>query len=368
MMNFLKKWFGGAAKQEVPIENNLVGTEVEGQPGLSGGAADAGQEKLSEREEELLLKMLGRSEALAANTPERFREELYGSVERYYSTPGLKIRLNLTDTDGQTYLEHEAFGGTYGQWKGIQSIWDRRAVLFEHWDDTQLVNLEKWQVLERWIKDRYPTRALSFQQEQVVQEDFQDIRLIVALSKLYRCLDMKGEALRYAKAAYGLRPDLDIVKVEYASVLHLSDAREDRELAHALINGVIEAKLISDDSKEIALLAYFFFGPDYIDSSIFAAHFLRAGNADGEAWEALAEEYYWCPFFRMEHAVFLSDGGEGLKAIAKLSSLADEFPWFKQGVLGFVSAIEQLRLQKGDPVLMQEDMERMERYIQSWGT
>lgn len=363
-MNFLKKWFGGSSKSEKQSENVSSQFNNSAQQQLTGNIAQ--QDQLSEQDRELLLKMLGRSEPLEQNTPEQFREELYFSLERYYSTPGLKIKLNLTDTDGTTYLEHEAFDGTYAHWKGIRSINDRRGVLFAHWDESELSKLEKWQVLERWVKDRYPTRALDFYRNEVTQEDFQDIRLIVALCKLYRCLDMQEEAMRYAKGAYELRPDLDIVKVEYANILHLSAKQEDKELSHSLFNGIVENKIKNDNQTKIGLLNYFFFGEDYLDSSIFAVNFLRAGNGDHQAWEMLSAEYYWCPIFRMEHTVFLSDNNQGLAAIAKLSSLADEFPWFKQGVLGFIKAIEQLRAQKGDPELMAEEMEKMERYKASW--
>lgn len=363
-MNFLKKWLGRSSKQEEQSENVSAQPHNNVQQQLTGNIAS--QDQLSEEERELLLKMLGRSEALEQNTPDQFKTELYASLQRYYSVPDLEINLNLTDAEGNTYLEHEAFDGTYAHWKGIRSVSDRRGVLFAHWDESELTKLAKWQVLERWVKDRYPTRALAFFREQVAQEDFQDIRLIVALSKLYRCLDMREEAMHYAKGAYELRPDLDMVKVEYANMLHISGDQSDRELAHTLFNGVLEGKISKDSQTKIGLLNYFLFGKDYLDSSIFAIHFLRAGNADSHTWEILANEYYWCPIFRMEHAVFLSNDHQELPAIAKLSSLADEFPWFKQGVLGFISAIAQLRVQKGDPDFMSEDMERMERYKSSW--
>ncbi|TDW51919.1 hypothetical protein EV144_101597 [Flavobacterium sp. 270] len=300
------------------------------------------------------------------NTPELFKKELYNSLDRYYSTPDSKISLNLTDKDGTVYKEHEAFEGTFENWKGIRSAWDRRSVLFEHWDTSLFNQLEKWQVIERFVKDRYGLKADEFKKNNIGTEDLRDIRLIVALSKLYRVLLSHQEALYYAEIAYELRPDLDIVKVEYATVLHLSSDEGDKEKSHTLMNEVIENKIKKETGTEVALLNYFFFSKDYIDSSIFTIMYLNAGNCDLETWDRLAEEYYWCPNFRYEHSVYLNNKGETLKAAAKLNSLADEFPWYKTAVLANISTIEQLRALSNNPDFMEKELIRMKQYTSMW--
>ncbi len=297
------------------------------------------------------------------NTPELFKNELYDSLNRYYSTPDFNPSLSLTDDNGITYSEHEAFDNSFEEWKEIRSVWDRRSVLFSLWDSSELFKLQKWQVIERYVKDRYGLKAIDFHKNQISDEDFENIRLAVSLSKLYRVMDAYENALHYAKGAYEIRPDIDIIKVEYATVLHLSKNEEDKKKSHDLMNEVIENKIKEDDRKEIPLLNYFVFSKGYIDSSIFASVFLAVGNCDLETWDKLAEEYYWCPNFRYEHAVFLSKEGESLRAIAKLNSLANEFPWFTKGILANIDAIKQFRNINSDPSFMSEEMNQMERYL-----
>ena len=317
-----------------------------------------------EAQEEFLRMMKQMSSS--SNTPEEFKIELYDSLNRYYSNPELQTDLNLTDTDGTVYEEHEAFGGTFAEWQQIKSVWDRRSVLFQHWDESEFAKLQKWQIIERYTKDRYGLKAIEFQKTNITNDDFQDIRLVVALSKLYRAMDSYDNALRYAKGAYELRPDLDIVKIEYANVLHLSNSENDKELSHKIFNEVLEKRIKESEEKSIALLNYFMFSPNYIDSSVFAVSFLLQGDCDIETWEKLAEEYYWCPVFRYEHSVFLNSKGETLRAMAKLNSLANEFPWYKTGVLACVNTINQMREQRNDKSFMSNEMKQMKEYKKMW--
>lgn len=300
---------------------------------------------------------------LTTNTPELFKNELYDSLNRYYSTPDFNPSLNLTDDNGVSYQEHEAFDGTFNDWKNIRSVWDRRSALFSLWDTSEFSKLLKWQVIERFVKDRYGLRAIEFYETNIKEEDFDNVRLAVSMSKLYRVLDSHMSALHFAKRAYDMRPDAEIVKIEYATVLHLSDNEEDKKKAHELFNEVVEDKIKGDERSNIPLLNYFVFSKNYIDSSVFASVFLALGNCDLDTWDKLAEEYYWCPNFRYEHAVSLSNQGESLRAIAKLNSLANEFPWFTKGVLANIDAINQFRTLSNDPHFMSEELCQMEKYL-----
>ncbi|MBV8328021.1 hypothetical protein [Chryseobacterium sp.] len=362
-MSLFKKLFGKTEKKN-ETRNFSENTEV-----IEKKATEKLQ-SLSQKDQDLFLKMLNKTSEdpeIETNTPELFREEVYHSIRQYYSSPDYNVEFNLQDDKGNLYQEHEAFNYTFSQWKQIRSVWDRKSVLFEQWDETEFNKLQKWQVIERFVKDRHSLKAVDFQKTHINQEDFQDIRLIIALSKLYRTLDAIPNALHYAKGAYELRPDLDIVRIEYANVLHLSQNDDDKKRSHQLINELIENKIKSEgDQEEIGLLNYFVFSEGYIDSSIYAINFLIAGKCDEETWQKMAEEYYWCPVFRFEHAVFLSNHGESLKALAKLNALASEFPWFTQGVLASVDVIQQLRVQHNDPSFMAEEMAQLEHYQSMW--
>lgn len=364
-MGIFKRLFG---KQEKKIEQNETIENSENLDELEKKAIEE-LKSLPQKDRDLFLEMMNKisgSSVIETNTPELFRIEFYDSLNRYYSSPELKIGLNLKDEHGVLLEEHEAFDHTFSEWKKIKSVWDRRAVLFEHWDESEFNKLQKWQIIERFVKDRYALKAFDFQKTNVEQEDFQDIRLVIALSKLYRTLDTISQAKHFAKGAFELRPDLDIVKVEYANVLHLSDSEKEKEQSHKLINEVIENKIKKSVENKIPLLNYFVFSEEYLDSSIFAVNFLKVGNCDSETWEKLSEEYYWCPIFRFEHSVFLSQNGDSLKALAKLDSLANEFPWFKSGVLANIDAIKQLRTQRNEPYFMSEEMNKMEQYKSMW--
>ena len=343
-MSIFKKLFGKTEKKK---------TETSQGTGLS-----------KEAQEELL--RMTKQMSNSSNTPEQFKIELYDSLNRYYASPELDIELDLVDKKGNKLEEHIGLNYTFSQWKEIQSIWDRRSLLFEQFDETEFAKLEKWQIIERFVKDRYGLKAIEFLKSNISKDDFQDIRLVIALSKLYRVMDAVENALHYAKGAYELRPDLEIVKVEYATVLHLSDSEDDKELSHKLLNEVLENKIKASEDKDIALLNYFMFSPDYIDSSVFALSFLSQGDCDIETWEKLAEEYYWCPVFRYEHSVFLNSKGETLRAMAKLNSLANEFPWYKAAVLANIDTINQMREQSNDKNFMSNEMKQMESYKSMW--
>ncbi|WP_281637574.1 type II toxin-antitoxin system RelE family toxin [Flavobacterium marginilacus] len=362
-MSIFKRLFGKSEKkpEQNSTSENIQDLEKKAMEDLKS---------LPQKDQDLFLEMLNKisgNPEIESNTPKLFKEEIYNSIRRYYSSPEYRVEFDLQDEKGNIFQEHEAFDYTFSEWKKIRSTWDRRSILFQQWDETEFSKLQKWQIIERFVKDRYSLKAVEFQKTSITQEDFKDIRLIVALSKLYRTLNSISDAMKYAKGAFELRPDLEIVKVEYANVLHLSDSKEDQDLSHKLINEIIENKIKSEtDKKEIALLNYFIFSEGYIDSSIFAVNFLNVGEADGETWQKMAEEYYWCPIFRFEHSVFLSKNGETLQALAKLNSLADEFPWYKQGVLANIDTIKQLRIQNNDSTFMTEEMNKMEQYKSMW--
>jgi hypothetical protein len=353
-MNFFKNLFSNRTKEEaaikppeLPVEKQSIEKEQPHNVNKSPQNTAPPQQQNNSKEEE------------------DFKNELYLSMRRYYSNAGLQAVLNLTN-NGITLKEHEAFDGTYREWQDIRSAWDRMGLFYDLWDQTELKKLEKWQVLERYIKDRRAVDALNFKEINVTTEDFMDIRVPVALSKMYRSLDTLPNALYYAEAAYKLRPDLDIVKVELATALHISDNETDRERAHSLMQEVLEKKIKASGDKEVALLNFFIFSEDYIDSSIFAALYLQLGNCDVTTWDTMAEEYYSCPRFRYEHAVFLNNQNDNMRAIAKLDSLANEFPWFKKGVLTYIDSIKTIRKNMNNPSFLEDEMKRMEQYKSMW--
>jgi len=317
-MNLFKKLFGKSEKTK-------------------SNTATSGQSNTKEEEIKRMLKQMNISD----KTPEMFHDELVDSLMRYNNDPVDIPEIKITNQDGKNLPPHIAFTELYQQWNEIQSPWDRRSLLFNHWDEANLDNLEKWQIIDRFVRDRYAPKAFQYVQTHISEEDLKNPKNAVALSKMYRSLDDKSSALKLAKSAYELDPDNDETKVEYATVLHLMQAPEDQELSHKLMSEVIENRIKASEDENISLLNFFSFSPNYIDSSIFTMMYLMMGKSDIPTWEHFANEYYHCPYFRYEHSVFLSQNGESMRAMAKMNSLANEFPWHKDAVNSFIDTIHR---------------------------
>lgn len=297
------------------------------------------------------------------NSAENFETELYDSFRRYYSMPDLEFKINLTDTDGVTYKPHEAFNAVFDEWKNIRSKWDRRGILFSFWDESEINKMNKWQVIERYNNDRLPVKAGQYFADNVKNEDLNNALTLVAMAKTNRLLFKLEKARKIIEYAFENLPNHPKVKAEYANILHLHENDADKQLAHKLITEILEQKIASSDQKTIGLLNYFCFSKNYIDSSIFAASFLHAGNADITEWDLLAGEYYYCPVFRYEHAVKLANTNEPLLAMAKLNSLSNEFPWYEKAVSTTVDTIYQFRAEMKNPTFMEEELSQLNHYL-----
>lgn len=366
-MSFLKKLFGKKENETSTTKENLNDYSGSRTNQNNTLASENQQKQNNEHEETKKVDVSSEFQNFmksmnTENTPEKFSIEIYDSLKRYHSSPTYRFELNLTDDNGVTYELHEAFNAVYDQWKTISSEWDRRSLLFSFWDESELNNLEKWQLIERYNNDRSPIESMNYQKH-LVEEDYRDARLIVALSKTHRLLTNYGQAQKYIEFAYESLPNNEKVKVEYANILHLSENPANKQKAHDLMNEVLKTKIERSEAKQIGLLNFFLFSENYIDSSIFAALYLNDDSATLEDWSLLANEYYYCPNFRYEHAVKLANNGDGLGALAKLNSLSDEFPWFRKGVTETIAAIKKFRAQMNNPQFMDEEMKQLEYYL-----
>jgi len=352
-MNFFKKLFKqNSTDTDSDIENNGESEPTEKETSHAEAATgDAGSFKKAINDKFSF-----------DDSGENFETELYDSLRRYYSTPDLEFDLNLTDKDGTKYKPHEAFNAVFDEWQKIRSKWDRRSLLFRFWDESDFKKLANWQIIERYNNDRFALKSFKFRKDHLQSDNMSDVRLVIALAKTYRLLSQPIPARQFIEFAFANLPDHPKVKAEYANILHLSDAEADKELAHKLINDLIKDKISASEATTIGLLNYFCFSKDYIDSSIFAALFLNAENGQLSDWDIMAEEYYYCPVFRHEHAVKLANSGEALLALAKFNSLSEEFPWYKAGLSSTVSIIKQFRVNMNNPNFMSEEMEKLNYY------
>ncbi len=288
----------------------------------------------------------------------KFDLEITEAFQRYYSDPTLSVDIEIKDDKGNIYPPHMVYEELFAQWAGIRSRWDRMSLLYKFWDQSQPQRPEHWQVLERYTKDRYPKIALRYLEEFLKGKNNFEARELVAISKMYRSLIQNDTARRHIEEAYRRFPDEDPVKVEYATVLHLSKNHDERENSHKIFREVLEKKLKREDTE--SLFGCFLFSEDYVDSSVFALSYLIAAEAEPDQWDILAEEYYYCPLFRYEHAVKLSNSDEPLRALAKLTSLSQEFPWFRKAVETTISNILSMRMQMNSPEFMEKELQEFQ--------
>lgn len=293
----------------------------------------------------------------------RFDLEMVEAFKRFHSDPGLEIDIKIKDDKGNSLSAHQAYSDLFTEWSGIQSKWDRISLFYRFWDHSQFEKLEDWQVIERFVKDRYAKKALLYFEKKISDKrDFTKEEL-VSLSKLHRVLLDNNTAREYIETAYKNHSEDDSVKVEYATVLHIVGNHSDKELSHQLFHEVFDKKIQQNDTETV--FDGFRFSEGYTDSSIFAMLYLMNTEADNDTWDYVAEEYYYCPVFRYEHAVQLSQTDNALRALAKLTSLSQEFPWFKTALESTIGNIKSMRKQLNAPDFMEKELQEFQASLKN---
>lgn len=293
----------------------------------------------------------------------RFDLEFIEAFRRFHSDPSIDIDVEIKDDKGSILHPHQAYTELFNEWTGIQSKWDRISLLYRFWDQSQLEKLESWQVIERFVKDRYPQKALQYFEKNMSDKRNFAKEELVALSKLHRVLLNNPAAKDYIETAYHNHPEDDAVKVEYATVLHIIGNHSEKELSHQVFHEVLDKKIQQEDTESV--FDCFRFSEGYTDSSIFAMLYLMNTEADNDTWDHVAEEYYYCPVFRYEHAVQLAQSDNPMRALAKLTSLSQEFPWFKTALESTIGNIKSVRKQLNDPEFMEKELQEFQTSLKN---
>ncbi|BAP32738.1 cellulase [Chryseobacterium sp. StRB126] len=285
----------------------------------------------------------------------RFDLEIVEAFRRFHSDPELDTNIEIKDIIQNAHKTHRDL---FREWTDIQSKWDRMSLFYRFWDQSQLKKLEDWQVIERFVKDRYPKKALQYFEKNMSDKRHFTKEELVSLSKLHRVLLDNPTAKEYIETAYHNHPEDDAVKVEYATVLHIIGNHSEKELSHQLFHEVLDKKILRNDTKSV--FDCFKFSEGYTDSSIFAMLYLMNTEADNDTWDYIAEEYYYCPVFRYEHAVQLSQTENPMRALAKLTSLSQEFPWFRIALESTIGNIKSMRKQLNNPEFMERELQEFQ--------
>lgn len=293
----------------------------------------------------------------------RFDLEIMEAFRRYYCNPALDANAQAGNESGNPQPPHQAYGELFKEWKDIQSKWDRMSLFYRFWDQSQFDRLEDWQVIERFVKDRYSKKALQYFEENMSDKRQLSKEELVSLSKLHRVLLNNPAAKEYIETAYHNHPEDDAVKVEYATVLHIIGNHSEKEISHQLFHEVMDKRIQQNNTESV--FDCFKFSEGYADSSIFAMLYLMNTEADNDAWDDVAEEYYYCPVFRYEHAVQLAQTDQSLRALAKLTSLSQEFPWFRIALESTVGNIKSMRKQLNDPEFMEKELQEFQTSLKN---
>lgn len=292
-----------------------------------------------------------------------FNLEIIEAFKRYHCDPSLEVNIQIEDERGNTLPAYQAYNDLFKEWKEIQSKWDRMSIFYRFWDQSQFEKLEHWQIIERFVKDRYPKKALLHFEKNMSDRRNLSKEELISLSKLHRVLLDNPTAKEYIETAYKNHPEDDAVKVEYATVLHIIGNHYEKEHSHEVFHEVFDKKIQQNDTASV--FDCFKFSEGYTDSSIFAMVYLINTEADNNAWDHVAEEYYYCPVFRYEHAVQLSQTENPMRALAKLTSLSQEFPWFRLAVESTIGNIKSMRKQLDNPDFMEKELQEFQTSLKT---
>lgn len=290
-----------------------------------------------------------------------FTIDFEDALKRYIGVTDGKVDYEFKDKNGTIIPPSYAFKGTYNQWKEIVSAWDKRSVIFAALDEIYLSKIPVHQIIERFVMDRYPEKALLFADSFAKENEYNNPDFLASLSKCYFILSQFEKSIDLAQKALALDANNKKAKIAMADSLHLTNRHVE---AHQMYNELLKASKLNDWKKdEINITELVDFHNDIVHSSVYAAGLLSDGKADEITWNKVAEEFYYCPYFRSQHAFWFLKNGENLKAVAKLLTTAQEFPWFQDAVVNAKSVILQFREQMQSDDLWEDELRYLSEII-----
>lgn len=274
---------------------------------------------------------------------DRFETELLATIPRYISTPGAEVNIKARHQETNEVIPFAiGFPEQFEPWRTVQSLADRRGIIYSLLD-TQFGNqLDLWQIIERFNDDRYAEKALQIATEHGKDAVLENPNYWNALARTNFILAKYEDAEQNCIRAIELDSTNIRTKRIYADVLHCT-GKHDK--AHELYNEILKAKLKTDVERNLPLQDLLGFDGDLVNSPVYAVSWLKADkNVTTEAWEWANDEFYFSPYFRSQYAFHLIENKEHMKGFVKLLQLSKEMPWYKDAVLNSYNLIEQLNL------------------------
>lgn len=309
-----------------------------------------------------LKKIFGKIEQISEPTLnteiERFQKEFLETVPRYISTPKASVDLRARHHETNEVIPFAiAFPEQFKTWKTVKSLADRRGIIYSILDKSIGNQLKIWQVIERFIDDRYPEKALSIAMNNRTEEDLQSADYWASVAKVNFVLTNYSEAETNALKALEIEKINKRAKIVLADIYHFTNKLNE---AHEIYNSILKELLPKDKEVNLPIYELLGFDGNILNSPIFASSWLKADkNINEETWNWAGEEFYYSPHFRSQHAYYFIEKKEHLKGLVKLLNLSKEMPWFKESVINSYNLIGQLNMEDR----MQEEKIRLKSII-----
>ncbi len=300
------------------------------------------------------------SEVNLSETEQAFKKEIENTLPYYFSNPEMQeVEFVLNAQDGTKLMPHVAFPEEFNQWQTIRSVWDRRSLIFSIFDKLLNHKLDLWQSIERFTIDRYTNKALEIAQEHGKGRHLSDANYWYALGRAQFYAGMPVEAEQSVEECLKIDPKHKRGRLVKADILHCTNRTE---VAHAIYLDVIKEQVTGNEEGQRTLKDLVGF-KGLIHSPMYALAWLEHHpDVTEEAWDKIAEDFYYSPHFRASHAYFLiktNDRANQAKGLSKLGVLSQEMPWFKEAIINTHSIIHQLGLQDA----MKDEKERLEKIM-----
>lgn len=289
------------------------------------------------------------SPAGQAATPEEiFEREFQSTIPRYLSKPGINVDLKMRHKETNELMSFaEAFPEQFTTWKTIQSLNDRRGLIYSILDSIMGNDLKLWQIIERFTDDRYPQRALEIALAHANENDKYSADYWAAVAKTHFVLTDYAEAEKCANNALVLDAGNNRAKIVLADALHITGKTD---AAHELYNEVLKDRLPRDKELSLTFAQLVGFDGNILPSPLYALDWLQSHpDTTIDTWNWAGNEFYYSPHFRAQHAYYMLKQKETMQGFVKLYTLAKEMPWYKEAVINSWHLMHQLGLAENMP-------------------
>jgi tetratricopeptide (TPR) repeat protein len=285
-----------------------------------------------------------------AELRQRFDDEFLRTVHRFKIVAGFEsfqFRLLHPETR-QPMTPHEGLAGTFEDWKKIQSVWDRRRLIFDVLLEMMGRSMAVWHIARIFTANREPQRALKLLDDNPVaeQNSKEFAAYCAARGNAFIKQQRPAEALEWIRKTSQIEPQNRELKILLADALALSGEWESASPIYTeLMQNAAGVQTKADNDISRMFDQMFAVETGAVPSPVLAieiASRLQNKEQIREFWQQGEAEFYDSPYFRMHHAYYHASQGDFPRALAKLVALVQEIPWLKEANINLLALFEKL--------------------------